>query len=93
MVRLKIDVMPSWSEILRSVEANPNRDKQIEHLAAIRFDYLERLAQKTGRNVITYYSAFLQKSNVPDIAINDKDINAIYRFKSINEAIMYSKKI
>ncbi|MCI6413406.1 MAG: hypothetical protein MR848_06595 [Butyricimonas virosa] len=68
--------MPSWSEILRSVEANPNRDKQIEHLAAIRFDYLERLAQKTGRNVITYYSAFLQKSNVPDIAINDKDINA-----------------
>ena len=61
MVRLKIDVMPSWSEILRSVEANPNRDKQIEHLAAIRFDYLERLAQKTGRNVITYYSAFCKR--------------------------------
>ena len=76
MVRLKIDVMPSWSEILRSVEANPNRDKQIEHIAAIRIDYLERLAQKTGRNVITNYSAFLQKSYVPDIAINDKDINA-----------------
>ena len=41
----------------------------------IRRKYIKKFAEKTNRNVICYYSAFLSKNNNPDIAINDKDIN------------------
>ena len=41
----------------------------------IRRKYIKEFADKTKRNVICYYSAFLSKNNNPDVAINDKDIN------------------
>jgi hypothetical protein len=61
--------MPSWSEILNKVQAIA-ADKQASFLADLRYEYIEKLAQKTGRNVIAYYSSFLQKPTVPDISIN-----------------------
>ena len=67
--------MPSWSEILNKVQAVA-ADKQASFLADLRYEYIEKLAQKTGRNVIAYYSSFLQKPTVPDISINDRDMNA-----------------
>lgn len=41
----------------------------------VRRKYINEFADKTGRNVICYYSAFLSKNDNPDISINDKDIN------------------
>lgn len=41
----------------------------------VRRKYISEFAKKTGRNVICYYSAFLSKSDNPDVSISDKDIN------------------
>ena len=41
----------------------------------VRRKYISKFAEKTGRNVICYYSAFLSKSDNPDTSISDKDIN------------------
>lgn len=68
--------MPSWRTILDKVNAFPEGQEQVDRLVEIKNDYLRQLAEKTGRNVIAYYSSFLQKSGVPDLAINDRDINA-----------------
>ena len=65
--------MPSWSEILETV--NEAKD-QVKCLTDLRHDYMIQLAEKTGRNVIAYYSAFLQKPTFPDVSINDRDTNA-----------------
>ena len=65
--------MPSWSEILETV--NEAKD-QVKCLTDLRHDYISQLAEKTGRNVIAYYSAFLQKPTFPDVSINDRDTNA-----------------
>ena len=65
--------MPSWSEILKTV--NDAKD-QVKCLADLRYGYIRQLAEKTGRNVIAYYSAFLQKPTFPDVSINDRDTNA-----------------
>lgn len=67
--------MPSWSEIYNKVEKIKVND-QLKYLANLRSEYIKNLSEKTGRNVITYYSGFLQKNNVPDVIINDKDMNA-----------------
>ena len=40
----------------------------------VRRKYLKRLAEYTGRNVIAYYSGFLNKANNPNIEINDLDM-------------------
>lgn len=64
--------MPSWSEIQNLV----NDSNQVSSLNALRKNYLKQISEHTGRNVIAYYSAWLQKQNAPDISINDKDVNA-----------------
>lgn len=38
--------------------------------------YLDEISKCTGRNVITYYSGWLQKPTASNVSINDKDINA-----------------
>ncbi len=68
--------MPSWRIILDEVNALPERQAQVNKIVEIKNNYLHKLAAKTGRNIIAYYSSFLQKSGVPDLAINDRDINA-----------------
>ena len=48
----------------------------------VRRKYLSKLAEKTGRNVIAYYSGWLQKPDLRETELNDADItgfmNAVY---------------
>ena len=65
--------MPDWNQILEELSA-------IEVGAINRYDmlrrkYLARLHQLTNRNVITYYSGWLQKPNINGTEINDEDKN------------------
>jgi len=71
--------MPSWDEVLselRQESAQSNIDK-------IRRKYLKELFNKIGRNIITYYSGWLQKPGVRSAYIDDSDMNgfmnAIYK--------------
>ena len=63
--------MPDWNEILEEIKtAGSTHD-------IIRRDYLKKLHEVTGRNVIIYYSGWLQKQGVPGIGVNDADKNGL----------------
>jgi Serine dehydrogenase proteinase len=67
--------MPNWNEILNEIkEAGSPQD-------IIRRNYLKRLGEYTKRNVIIYYSGWLQKSHQPEarpnLSINDNDKNGL----------------
>lgn len=63
--------MPNWAEVQKEIEGvrydNP--------LDLVRRKYLQIMNTYTGRNVIAYYSGFLQ--NRPNSGINDSDKNAL----------------
>ncbi len=61
--------MPSWHDLLREI-----KEKGSTH-DVVRREYLRRLHEKTGRNVIIYYSAWLQKPSVGGLQVNDADKN------------------
>ena len=65
--------MPSWNEIQQKVRSAYDTTRR---------DYVKELSNITGRNVITYYSAFLQKPHV-DTTISDRDkvgfMSVLYR--------------
>ena len=65
--------MASWSELLSEANrlANP-----VEYLDARRQEFLTKISEKTGRNVITYYSAWLTKPGLANLDIVDGDKNA-----------------
>lgn len=64
--------MPTWNDILKEIGAQPNA------FDLIRRKYLKDLSDKTERNVIVYYSGWLQKGNLAqhgfrfDIVDSDK---------------------
>lgn len=61
--------MPDWNEILNEItEAGSTHD-------VIRRRYLKELHKLTGRNVIIYYSGWLQKRNLEGVEVNDADKN------------------
>lgn len=61
--------MPSWHEMLNEVNtAGSNFD-------IIRRKYLNLLHEKTKRNIIVYYSGWLQKPNLLGTEVNDDDKN------------------
>lgn len=64
--------MPSWGQVLSEIQSavieNP--------LDAIRRKYLGIMNKYTGRNIITYYSGFLQKPG-ENVSIDDNDKNAL----------------
>ncbi len=61
--------MPSWNEILDESRAASQYD-------LIRRRYLAECHRLTNRNVIAYYSGWLQKSDFPTVvSINDEDKN------------------
>jgi ClpP class serine protease len=61
--------MPDWHAILDELkEAGSTHD-------VIRRKYLSRLHAVTGRNVILYYSGWLQKPDVAGVQVNDADKN------------------
>lgn len=62
--------MPSWGEILQNLHSAPNP------LDEMRKKYLQIMHQYTGRNVIAYYSGFIQNPGIEGCAIDDNDKNA-----------------
>lgn len=59
--------MPSWTELLTRINAP---------LDKLREEYLKKLHKKTGRNVVAYYSGWLQKDpSLRGLSIGDADMN------------------
>lgn len=65
--------MASWNELLS--EANRLADP-IAFLDTKRHELLSNISNKTGRNIITYYSSWLTKQNIANLDIVDGDKNA-----------------
>lgn len=65
--------MSSWSELLTEANrlANP-----VEYLDGKRQEILNQISEKTHRNIITYYSAWLTKPGLANLDIVDGDKNA-----------------
>lgn len=53
-------------------------------------EYLALMEQYTGRNVIAYYSAFMQKPGLASTAINDNDKIAFMQM--VSQIEKYNKK-
>lgn len=68
--------MPNWKEVLDELQAEAEKGTP-NPLDAIRRKYLIEIHKKTGRNVIAYYSGWLQRGNAIDVIVNDKDKNAL----------------
>ena len=62
--------MPSWGAILDELNSVPNP------LDQMRRKYLAIMHQYTGRNIISYYSGFIQKPGLDGCGIDDNDKNA-----------------
>ena len=58
--------MPNWNELLDEIKASGST------YDIIRREYLRQLHELTGRNVIIYYSGWLQKPNLDGINDSDK---------------------
>lgn len=67
--------MPNWKEVLAEIQ-NEITNKNPAPLDTIRRKYLAKIHQHTKRNVIAYYSGWLQGRNPVDAMVNDKDKNA-----------------
>jgi hypothetical protein len=61
--------MPNWNEILNEIKASGSTHD------VVRRRYLSGLHQHTGRNVIVYYSGWLQKPGLAGVELNDADKN------------------
>ena len=61
--------MPNWNQLLDEINAAEGIHD------VIRRRYLKEISEITGRNVIIYYSGWLQKENIAGIEINDEDKN------------------
>lgn len=62
--------MPTWDELLKEVQGYGST------FDIIRRKYLTKLQEVTGRNIIAYYSSFLQKPELSlQSSINDNDKN------------------
>ena len=62
--------MPSWGQIQQQINTSSPYD-------VLRNEYISKISNKTGRNVIIYYSGWLQKPGIrsPNFSINDEDKN------------------
>lgn len=65
--------MPNWKEVLQEISKVNSQGNHA--LDVVRRKYLKSIQKHTGRNVIAYYSGWLQRPNSPDASVNDKDIS------------------
>jgi ATP-dependent protease ClpP protease subunit len=65
--------MPNWKEVLDEISDISKQGSQA--LDVVRRKYLNEIHEYTGRNVIAYYSGWLQRPGSADAAVNDKDIS------------------
>ena len=63
--------MPSWNQVLTELQ----ECKRVDALDHVRRKYIKELSRKTERNIIAYYSGWLQKPNIGNAEINDDDKN------------------
>lgn len=61
--------MGSWNEVLEEIKSYQRPDA----LDFVRRKYLKALSEKTGRNVVAYYSGWLQKPGIKGVEIDDGD--------------------
>lgn len=61
--------MPNWHDLNNEIRTTGST------YDVIRRKYLEKLFEKTGRNIIVYYSGWLQKPNLNGNYLNDADKN------------------
>lgn len=67
--------MPSWTEVLGEMKTSAKNNPNANPLDLVRQKYLKAMNKYTGRNVIAYYSGFLQHPR-GNASIDDNDINA-----------------
>lgn len=67
--------MPNWKEVLEEIHEENRKGNKLA-LDSVRRKYLAKISEKTGRNVIAYYSGWLQGRNPADVIVNDKDKSA-----------------
>lgn len=70
--------MPSWNELLETLESQPNDQSKIVWLTSSMNSYLKEVSiLRSNRNVILYGSAFLQKPQAPGmfLQITHEEIN------------------
>jgi len=65
--------MSSWNEVLKEL----NDSHRTDALDFVRRKYIKKLSNKTGRNVIAYYSGFLQRPDQLNTSIGDDDKNGL----------------
>jgi len=77
--------MPNWRTILNELQATGS------NYDVVRRNYLKKLHDVTGRNIIVYYSGWLQKQGIKGTEVNDDDkngfmnaINALDRSKGLD---------
>lgn len=61
--------MPTWHSLLNEIKARGST------FDVVRRERLKSLSEVTGRNVIIYYSGWLQKPKVPGTQVTDADKN------------------
>lgn len=64
--------MPNWSDILHEIQVTSSQPGPLD---VVRRKYLKKFSQLRKRNVITYYSGWLQKPNFGNTEIDDNDKN------------------
>lgn len=67
--------MPSWSDVLHEIQVEISNGNS-NALDIVRRRHLANLHRYRGRNVICYYSGWLQKANIRGVEIDDNDKNA-----------------
>jgi hypothetical protein len=65
--------MPDWNDILNEIQT----ESKVSPYDAVRRKYLLNLHEKTTRNVIAYYSGWLQKTGLTGTEVNDADKNGL----------------
>ncbi|WP_370053677.1 hypothetical protein [Neptunomonas sp.] len=68
--------MPSWNEVLAEISTAASSQNE-NPLDVVRRKYIKNLHEKTGRNIICYYSGWLQKPSSNKSSINDDDKNGL----------------
>lgn len=69
--------MPNWNEVLDEINHTAETVGAPDAIDVVRRRYLLQLHEKTGRNIICYYSGWLQKPPNAAASINDGDKNGL----------------
>ena len=69
--------MPNWNEVLEEITACQKSNPELDPLDHVRRKYLRKLFNLTDRNIIAYYSGWLQKPGLASASIIDDDKNGL----------------